>query len=87
MKVQKLSGAQTTSLEAMGVDVEADVLIPFGKGPGLFSHCEFCFHQRFIISGNEAKKVCGNPVVKDGLQGCFYMNKEGDFYDTQTVES
>jgi len=87
MKIKKLSGAQTTSLEAMGVDVSADVLIPYGKGPGLYSHCEFCYHQRFMTTRDGAIKVCGNPVVKHGLQNCFYQNKEESCHEAKAVES
>ena len=76
MKIVKLSGAQTNSLEAMGVDVSADVLVPFNRGPGTFSHCKNCYHQRYEISGNKAKNVCGNPVVKTGLMDCYYMSRE-----------
>lgn len=78
MKIVKLSGSQTIALANLGVDVDADVLIPSGKGAGNYSFCAFCYHQRFEIVEGEVQKVCGHPNVEVGISTaeCFYRHTE-----------
>ena len=77
MKVIKLSAAQTRSLENLGVDIGADVLLPFDKGPGEFSVCEDCVFILHIISKGDVVKGCkmkvgDRPVVCSSLHLKLY---------------
>ena len=86
MKIVKLSGSQTTFLANMGVDMSADVFIPFGKGAGHYTFCDHCYHQKFEQDGDVAVKVCGNPCVDTGISTsqCYWQNrpvKEGSALD------
>lgn len=77
MKITKLTQWETEALEATGLNLTGiDIIIPFGKGPGLFSYCEHCYHQRYAIHGDQSQLVCGNPLVNTGLMDCFYMSRE-----------
>jgi hypothetical protein len=77
MKIVKLSGSQTTTLANLGVDVTADILIPFDKGAGSYSFCTYCYHQGFTHIDQEVVKVCNNEAVDTGLatSQCLLMNK------------